>query len=160
VTQCSKARTLLLPISAATRIFRVLTYRTPCFSEPTCGKRISVTQDANLYGAFLSRTTLTADAVLRRTHLVGAQLDGADISHVSVYEAELTGANLEGADLDGSDLRKADLRGAFLSHADIRGTDLRGAHLEGADPQGARYDAQTQHSMTVDLRHLGAREVP
>ena len=64
-------------------------------------------------------------AVLNRTALFGAHLEGANLS-----AAHLVGATLRGAHLEGAILMAAHLEGAILRGAHLEGTNLMDAHLE------------------------------
>ncbi|MGF7034918.1 uncharacterized protein YjbI with pentapeptide repeats [Paenibacillus mucilaginosus] len=76
----------------------------------------------------------------RGADLIGARLQGADLSC----------ANLRGAYLIAADLREADLRWADLIGADLRDADLRGADLTGSlfltqfQVNAAKGDARTK----------------
>jgi hypothetical protein len=75
---------------------------------------------------------------LRRTNLLGADLQGADLSGADLQGADLSRMDLQNTDLSGMDLRDADLsgidlQGADLSEANLRGADLSDANLRGAD---------------------------
>lgn len=65
-------------------------------------------------------------------------LDGADLSRMSLREGDFRGASLKGAvlrktELEGADFRQADLTRASLWRADLRRADLRGAKLACAE---------------------------
>lgn len=47
----------------------------------------------------------------------GANLEGANLSNVNLYQADLTGANLEGATLTDANLHGIDLSDAYISDA-------------------------------------------
>lgn len=66
-------------------------------------------------------------AQLQGAHLIGAQLQGANLSR-----AQLQGAYLSVAELQGADLREAQMQGADLSVAGLQGADLSEAQLQGA----------------------------
>ena len=124
---------------------------------------------ANLSGAMADSDTRWPngfDSVLAGvlTLVPGANLAGADLSHLSYFDGELNltdanlagaslvglwyldmvlkRANLSGADLTGANLSKANLGGANLGGANLgavclTGADLTGADLESAKPIGA-----------------------
>jgi hypothetical protein len=78
------------------------------------------------------------DAPLNFASLVEADLEGANLSHVSftrsdLRRANLTNANLSRAHLCLADLRHADLTRVNLSYAHVFSADLREASLQGAD---------------------------
>jgi uncharacterized protein YjbI with pentapeptide repeats len=67
-------------------------------------------------------------ADLREANLHGADLRNADFTY-----ARLSYANLAGADLSYADLSNADLSDTNLHGAALRSADLQGANLDGAD---------------------------
>ena len=83
-------------------------------------------QGAVLVGAHLEGANLS-EAHLEGALLVGAHLGRADLSEAHLERAHLRGARLEGADLVGAHLERAHLRGARLERA-----DLNAAHLTDA----------------------------
>ncbi|MFI0486530.1 pentapeptide repeat-containing protein [Actinomadura sp. 9N215] len=100
---------------------------------------------AGLADADLSRAYMRG-AHLSGADLSGARLSGHRGSGSVVYlRAGPTpadgnyGADLRGADLRGVNLYEADLRGAYLYEADLRGVNLDLADLRGADLRGARF---------------------
>ena len=74
----------------------------------------------------------TENNTIRKT-VENANLYGADLSRTNLSGADLSGADLSGADLSGADLSGADLSGADLSGADLSRTNLSGANLYGAN---------------------------
>ena len=85
-----------------------------------------------LLGARLQGADLSV-AQLQGARLILAQLLGADLS-----EARLEGAHLSDAQLEGADLIGAQLQGAHLEDAQLQGADLSGAQLEKADLSDAQ----------------------
>lgn len=83
-------------------------------------------RNANLYGANLSRATLTW------TNLSGANLRTANLSEAHLRGVNLSAARLMGATLRGARLDEADLRNANLSGADLRGARFPKTNLEDA----------------------------
>ncbi len=71
----------------------------------------------------------------KHAHLLGANLQGADLRFAYLRFAYLQGANLHGAYLQDANLQDANLYGA-----DLQGTNLQDANLYGADLQGATFD--------------------
>lgn len=99
-------------------------------------------------------------------YLRGAELRGARLGGIDLFEANLVGADLRGADLGQANLSNADLRGADLSGANLVGVDLSdanlsgaalgGANLIGADLRGAIYDGLTTWPDNFDPEPAGA----
>ena len=91
-----------------------------------------------------------SEAVLCHAVLVGARLEGAEMSFARLHGADLSGAALDGAILSQTGLqdavlvrarlRQADLGGAQLQLADLRGASLQGANFALAELQRARLD--------------------
>jgi Pentapeptide repeats (8 copies) len=78
-----------------------------------------------------------ADAFLRGTDLMGADLSeailyGAHLEEAYLWETKLCGATLWQATLCNADLKGADLSRAILLEANLSGANLRGANLDGA----------------------------
>ncbi|MFH9960314.1 pentapeptide repeat-containing protein [Streptomyces mirabilis] len=100
----------------------------------------------HLVGAELNQADLT-DADLRGATLRGAYLAeatltkanlcGATLTKASLYRATLTGAKLQEAALVKADLREATLTGADLSRSTLTGANLRWADLTNADLERA-----------------------
>ena len=93
------------------------------------------------------------------TNFRGADLQGARLRNLSLYQADLRDANLHGvhlrrADLGSTDLRGADLRGADLRRAELDGTDLRTADLRGANLKGADLRGANLHGTQLDPNTL------
>lgn len=84
---------------------------------------------------------------LQKTYLRGADLQGANLCEVNLYEADLEKANLNGADLKEANLvhakliraclQNADLRNANLDYAILVAANLEKVFLEGANLQNA-----------------------
>ena len=77
-------------------------------------------------------------------------LEGADLSRMSLRDGDFRGAFMKGADLrkarlEGADFRQADLTRARLWRADLRLADLRGAHLTCAEFHQADLDGANLH---------------
>lgn len=83
----------------------------------------------DLTGICLRDANLTEIQNMDRWVLARTDLQGSDLSHISIQGADLRGADLRSAKLDGSILKGSDLRGAQLSNAylsvDISGADVR-----------------------------------
>jgi len=89
----------------------------------------------------------------------GANLSGADLSHVNFYGADLHNANLQGANLSYVRLQHANLQGANLSgtnmhqvlawRANVKSASLTGANLAGAVFTDANFDGSQ-----LDYAHL------
>lgn len=99
-------------------------------------------------------------AVLEGAELSWAELARQDMEGVDLYwgrllEANLEGANLRNADLRGADLTRANLRSANLEGADLGrdrvggATSLKGANLEGANLRQARLEGASYDSRTT-----------
>ena len=59
----------------------------------------------------------------------GANLQNANLSTLTAYQADFSGANLSGANLQGADLESANLTGANLAWANLTGANLQYANL-------------------------------
>ena len=81
----------------------------------------------SLEGANLSHSTLF------RSDFRYVNLSNADLSYANLRCAYLEGADLSGARLNHADLFDANLKDATLYHADLIGADLSGADLSGAN---------------------------
>ncbi|WP_406007745.1 pentapeptide repeat-containing protein [Streptomyces sp. NBC_00637] len=75
------------------------------------------------------RGVTLTDAYLAEATLTNANLCGATLSKASLYRATLTGAKLQAATLVKVDLREATLEGADLSRSTLTGSNLRWANL-------------------------------
>lgn len=75
------------------------------------------------------------DGSLRGEHLMGANLEGVDLSNADLEGIMLTSANLKGADLSFTNLRHASLSSANLKGANLSFTNLRHANLSSAKLQ-------------------------
>jgi len=75
---------------------------------------------------------------LRRVHLEGASLCGANLRHALLSQAHLEGADLAGANLKAANLRRASLVATDLSGADLTEAVLSGANLAHAGLRGSR----------------------
>ncbi|GIF20059.1 hypothetical protein BJ973_002035 [Actinoplanes tereljensis] len=122
--------------------------------RPVADAATKPSSPADLRGKAFTQSDLPSS--LKGAGLVGATLDGLDLSDRSLDAADaraasfrgatmirtgfggadLRGANLSGGRLRGADLRDADLRGASLTGADLTDSDLRGACLVGLDLTG------------------------
>jgi uncharacterized protein YjbI with pentapeptide repeats len=114
--------------------------------------------NAQLQGAQLSWVTLD-EAVL-----VEAHLEGADLGKASLREAILAGAHLEGVDLtkahlEGATLLEAHLEGAMLLGAYLEGANLLEAHLEGARLAGAYLEGTSLLDTHFEGKALGVDEL-
>lgn len=76
------------------------------------------------------------------TNLMGANLEGADMSAARMLEANLQNANLRRASLQGTQMGLSRLHSADLSEADLRGTVLGEFNRE-TKVAGARIDSRT-----------------
>lgn len=74
---------------------------------------------------------------LEKINLLGAVLQGSDLSETNLAGANLRSANLSRTCLAGTNLAEANLCGSRLILSDLRGADLTGADLTGADLSGA-----------------------
>ena len=68
-----------------------------------------------------------------KLQLIGADLEGINLSGMNLMGADLSNSNLYEADLSFSNFRNADLSHANLSHASLAHSDLREADLRGAN---------------------------
>ena len=80
------------------------------------------------------------EAVERKIHFEGANLEGANLEGANLEGAYLEGANLEGANLKGAYLEGANLEGAYLKEANLKGANLEGANLKRAYLEGANLE--------------------
>jgi uncharacterized protein YjbI with pentapeptide repeats len=109
-------------------------------------------QCADLIGARLDGVDLT------QKNLTGAVLRNASLRGADLTQAMLDGADLEGADLSGANLGQADLTGANLSsanlsHADLSQATFTNARLDGADISGAQVvETQGDPASTAGVR--------
>lgn len=87
---------------------------------------LSKVRSGELEGADLTKVSL------KKSDLSGAKLKGAILNRASFKKS-----NLKGADLSGTNLSKADFTDADLSGADLSGADLSGVYAKGADFSGA-----------------------
>jgi hypothetical protein len=133
----------------ATELQKVLADHNAWLTDNSKGARADL-RGADLLGANLSHVNLS-----------GVNLRGADLSHVN-----LSGVNLRGADLSHVNLRCADLRGADLSHVNLRCADLSGANLSHAILLGAKFlvdsqeltvSKQSDFTRLIGSRHDGYR---
>jgi len=100
-------------------------------------------------GANLNRADLYGDFI--GAYLLGADLRGANLDHVTLNNASLDGADLRGANLSHAkfshaSLRDVNLSGANLSHAILHRASLSGADLSGADLSEAQMPASAQNA--------------
>ena len=101
---------------------------------------------ASLYGSHLDGATLNRanlekadmrEALMSRTHMDHADLQGAFLWSAIVVGADLGGAQFGGAILIDANLQGANLGGAQLGAAVLNNTILRDTSLQGADLRGA-----------------------
>ena len=83
--------------------------------------------------------SMTPEEILAKAR--SGELEGTDITKISLKKSDLSGAKLKGAILHRgsfkkSNLKNADLSGANLSKADLSDVDISGANLAGADLSG------------------------
>ncbi|MGR6970624.1 pentapeptide repeat-containing protein [Streptomyces cynarae] len=98
---------------------------------------------------------------LRGAYLIGASLQGADLSKADLTGAVLTNSDLRDADLSGAVLHRASLRQTKLEGATLTGAELTAAALTGADLSGAHLtdtrlgsaDLKSTALMHADLRN-------
>jgi uncharacterized protein YjbI with pentapeptide repeats len=93
-----------------------------------------------------------AAVCMKKTKLIEAQLQGAQLRRAQLQGAQLRRAQLQGAQLRGAQLQGAHLRGAQLQNADLRGTQLQNANLREAQLQGA-------HLFRVQLQNADLRGI-
>ncbi len=74
------------------------------------------------------------------THLVNADLSGANLRGLTIGYANFHQANLSNAVFRGTDFPHCDFTGANLSNADFRGTDLKFCDFTGANLTGTLLD--------------------
>ena len=77
--------------------------------------------------------------MLQGAHLVGGQLQGANLSQAQLQGADFVGAQLQGANLDYAQLQGAvfdlfDAQGALINAAHLEGASLRGTYVWRTDP--------------------------
>jgi hypothetical protein len=92
--------------------------------------------------------------------LVGAQLQGANLSRVDLagrvmHDVNLRSANLAEARLAGTDLRGAEMTGANLSSGILAGADLRGASMWNVDLTGATLKGAKFRGASVNFARAG-----
>jgi hypothetical protein len=73
------------------------------------------------------------EAAEKRVSLSGADLTGANLSHLNAPGIDLEFAFLEGADLSGANLEGANLEDAMCERVDFTGANLKGANLAGVN---------------------------
>ncbi len=103
-------------------------------------------RDADLRGAGLPRYLQNADlrgADMRGVNLFNKDLSGADMRNANLQGADLKRTRLEGADMRNANLRNADLSGQYLRETNLEGADLTGANLEGASLRPDQIPANT-----------------
>jgi uncharacterized protein YjbI with pentapeptide repeats len=103
---------------------------------------LSGLNDEDLRGIFGHCTGCDArDANLDGYDLSGISIVGMDLRGAQARGVRFAGADLEGVDFNGADLRQADFRNARLCSRSRDGriscADLRAANLQGADLRGA-----------------------
>jgi hypothetical protein len=99
---------------------------------------------ANLRGADVSHVDFS-DAILNRVDLsyargAKAHFNNSQLQGAALEDAQLRGASFDGAQLQGAALMDAQLQGASLYHAQLRGASLERGQLQGA----SLYHAQLQ----------------
>jgi uncharacterized protein YjbI with pentapeptide repeats len=72
---------------------------------------------------------VAADAEMNQNGMIGAILEGADLTRAKLDYGELARANFRRANLDHASLVGANLSGADFSEANLRNASLRGARL-------------------------------
>ena len=118
-----------------------------CSSEPAAPTTTPVPVVRQIFpvediGQFLAQPNpkICEQCYLADADLAGANLTGAYLTQVGLYEADLTGAVLVGASLTEAYLRGANLSGADLTNATLTEANLFGVDLDGvirADFTGA-----------------------
>lgn len=94
-------------------------------------------------------------------NLVGAELQGQDLTEIDISGANLTGANLSSANLTNSNLRGANLTQANLTGANFTNADLSGANLTGAVVQNADFSNASLMGATFDAESFaGLKGIP
>jgi hypothetical protein len=94
------------------------------------------------------------------SHLVCADLHGADLTQAEFPGVDLRGADLSHASLGQADLTSADLRGADLDRADLTQAQLAGADLRGASLWGVfATQAEGTSSVRIDAISRGVIQV-
>ena len=101
-------------------------------------------------------TAYLGGAELRGAYLSGMDLFNADLASADLRGADLGGSRLINADLSGADLRGSNLYGADLSDAKLVGADLSGANLTNTDLSGAVYNGFTKWPDDFDPQSAGA----
>lgn len=109
---------------------------------------------------FLWESALIWKPASPKFSLSNADLSGANLSEIVMYESALENVNLNGADMsdtnvDGSTLREAtligaNLQGVHLNNADLTGADLTDANLTGAELTGANFTDATVTQAQID----------
>jgi len=79
----------------------------------------------------------------------GANLQNANLSSLTAYQADFSGANLSGANLQGTDLESANLEGANLAWANLTGANLQYANLAQAVISNANLTGATLAGATT-----------
>ena len=108
---------------------------------------------ANLQNADLSWANLTGaslwSANLRDAHMYNAQLQGAELRCANIESANLGEANLQGANLE-----EANLKGASMWEANMENANLSEANLEQANMNDARLNGADLSFATVSSAQL------
>jgi uncharacterized protein YjbI with pentapeptide repeats len=110
---------------------------------------------ANLEGRNLTRANLEG-RYLTRVNLKGANLIFADLKGAHLIGANLSGANLSGANLTGANLTGANLTGATLTGANLENASLIGANFTGADLEMYMLDVVAEPTSFERARSIGA----
>ena len=100
--------------------------------------------DANLSGANLF------EADIKNADLSGVVLWGADLKFAHVVGSNLNRADLRGADLGGAELYGSRLYEAQLGGAKFEGVKFEGAKLEGAKLYSANFSGSTPRGISLD----------
>jgi len=84
------------------------------------------------YSNFTNVDLSVANIDMSQTTFISADLGGANLSGLSLYDTDFTNATMVVANLSGADLTAANLSGANLTGANLTGANLTGANLSGA----------------------------
>lgn len=89
----------------------------------------------------LLETRACPECELSNANLIGAKLNGANISLAKMRSANFQNANLMGANLIGAYLKDANFQDANLRWANFTNADLENVDFRGADLRGAKFNA-------------------
>ena len=121
-----------------------------------------------LWGAYMRRSYLVgvnleganlSDAHLERAKFSSAHLERAVFSSTHLEKAEFTDARLEGANLKLACLEGADLTLARLEGANLLGANLEGAHLSWANLESANLEGIEGWEKIADIKNANIRGV-